>query len=201
MVRARQAAELILRAYPQADSRATEAATAELIQLLRTLTSEELGWIMDPRTGIKARCKFLPTPADIMELIRERCAARDAVTASEPRGYQKFEPSPWSEEDERIYRRSGPFEPFPKLYDALKATGELELTAGQTFDVLQGASRELAVNGLDAAKAVLRRTKHQSVLDLEQRLADMKLCSPAKSDATPSLRKHLEDTGYLPKKE
>lgn len=45
---------------------------------------------MDARDGIKARCKFLPTPADINELVSAKHKARDFVQP--PRGYQKLEP-------------------------------------------------------------------------------------------------------------
>lgn len=188
---ATRAAESILRGYPQSDQRANMEFMTELTKLMATLTSEELGWIMDPREGIKARCKFLPTPADIMELIREKCAARDAVTASEPRGYEKFEPSPWTEEDVRRYNVRQKARPFPALYAKLEEVNAQDLLDGQTFDVLYSASRELAVSGLDAAMSVLRRTMAASREDLERKLADMKLSGPPKSDLTPQLRKLL----------
>jgi len=82
--------EVILRAYPQADLRATEATAAELSQFIATLTARELAWVMDARDGIKARCKFLPTPADVNELVAERHKARDFVQP--PRGYRKLGP-------------------------------------------------------------------------------------------------------------
>lgn len=82
---------MILRAYPQADTKATEATAAELTQFISTLTDRELAWVMDVRDGIKARCKFLPTPADINELLAERHKARDFV-AETTGGYRKLQP-------------------------------------------------------------------------------------------------------------
>ncbi len=70
--------------------RATEATAAELTQFISTLTSRELAWVMDARDGIKARCKFLPTPADVNELLAEKHKARDFVQP--PRGYRKLGP-------------------------------------------------------------------------------------------------------------
>lgn len=45
---------------------------------------------MDVRDGIKARCKFLPTPADVNELLAERHKATDFVQP--PRGYRRLGP-------------------------------------------------------------------------------------------------------------
>lgn len=80
-----------MRAYPQADTKATEATAAELTQFISTLTARELAWVMDVRDGIKARCKFLPTPADINELLAEKHKARDFV-ADTTGGYRKLQP-------------------------------------------------------------------------------------------------------------
>lgn len=87
------AAESILRAYPSTDARASEAYAKELLQFLATLSEQELEWVMDVRHGIKARCKFLPGPADINELLNEKRAARDAYSPSPTTGgYQKLQP-------------------------------------------------------------------------------------------------------------
>lgn len=68
-------------------------------ETLSYLTDEELGWLTDPREGLATRCKFLPTPADVFELIRERKAARDAVRPA-PTTYRRLadEKGPWDEE-------------------------------------------------------------------------------------------------------
>jgi len=91
LARGSRAAEVILRAYPQADARVTEAFAAELTQFISTLTEQELGWVMDTRNGIKAKCKFLPTPADINELIAERRAASEFIRPGTS-GYRKLGP-------------------------------------------------------------------------------------------------------------
>lgn len=90
-MKAGRATEVILRAYPQADAKATEATAAELTSFLATLTDEELSWVLDTRSGIKTRCKFLPTPADIAELVRERHEFRRKLEPGNS-GYRRFRP-------------------------------------------------------------------------------------------------------------
>ena len=67
-------------------------------ETLTHLTDEEMGWITDPREGLATRCKYLPTPADVFELIRERRAARDRINPHTT--WNKLEPisGPWDAE-------------------------------------------------------------------------------------------------------
>lgn len=193
LAEASRAAEVILRAYPQADARATEDFVAELTKLLASLSPEELGWVMDLREGVRARCKFLPTPADIMEVVREKAAARASVMASEPKGYQRIEPSAWTEDDRRRYLQPRRYRPFPKLFDRLEADGDEALLLNQTFDALMYASRELAIHGPDAAKAALRRNQPPSLEALNARLEEVKAAMPSVSDASPRLKAWLAE--------
>jgi hypothetical protein len=52
---------------------------AGFTETLSHLTDEELAWVCDPREGVQTRCKFLPTPADVFEVIRDRRARLEAV--------------------------------------------------------------------------------------------------------------------------
>ena len=146
------AAESILRAYPQADARTSEATAAELTQFLSTLTEQELAWVMDVRNGIKARCKFVPSPADLNELIADRRAKKDQFEPSSGGGYQRFTPAPWTEEDERVAAVRRTYNPFPRLSAAFDAEREL---LQRTFDTLFDASAALARDGHAAARLVL----------------------------------------------
>lgn len=61
-----------------------------LTETLEVLTDEELAWITDRREGLATRCKYLPTPADVFELIREKRAWRDRINP--PTTWQKLTP-------------------------------------------------------------------------------------------------------------
>lgn len=52
-----------------------------LTDTLEALTDEELAWVSDPREGVHTVCKFLPTPADVFDLIRKRREAADKFKA------------------------------------------------------------------------------------------------------------------------
>ena len=122
---------------------------AGLTETLKALTPQELEWVSDIRDGIQTRCKFLPTPADIFELIREKVAARDKIKATRAAGIEYFE-SVCTPADLNPPKRK--FNPFPKLARAFK--GEPHLLE-RSFDCLFSASKALATDSVDAARTVL----------------------------------------------
>lgn len=75
---ARDAYRVIMRGRPEYGQESPEY-TAGFIETLSHLTPEELAWVTDPRDGVHTRCKFLPTPADVFELIREKQAIREKI--------------------------------------------------------------------------------------------------------------------------
>lgn len=78
-----------------------------LTETLEALTDEELEWVSDVRNGIQTRCKFLPTPADLFDLIREKAAARDKCKPAFTtwRNFDK-ETGPWDEETDYERKQS-----------------------------------------------------------------------------------------------
>lgn len=156
---AARAAEVILRAYPQADSKATEASAAELTQFISTLTAKELAWVMDVRSGIKARCKFLPTPADINELIAERTKASEFITPTTG-GYRKLSKA----DEERIEQPPG-------------------MVRKQQVLELLGYDPSAPTKRTSMAELV-----PPSASDIEGLGKALKLKQPAVSDATPQLK-------------
>lgn len=82
----------ILKGRPETD-RESPHYVRDMVEVLSELTPEEHGWLRDTREGLAARCKFLPTPADVFEFIRERKAkAEQFKPAHNTWGY--FEPDP-----------------------------------------------------------------------------------------------------------
>lgn len=63
----------ILKGRPETE-RESPAYVRDMVEVLSELSPEEHGWLRDTREGLATRCKFLPTPADVFELIRERKA-------------------------------------------------------------------------------------------------------------------------------
>ena len=65
-----------------------------LTETLEALTDQELAWVSDVRDGIQTRCKYLPTPADLFELIREKKARAEQFKPIPPRNVLKPDPVP-----------------------------------------------------------------------------------------------------------
>jgi hypothetical protein len=79
----------IIGAYPDS-GRATPEYIASMVEAIANLTSEEIDEVMDPRTGIVARSKFLPTIAEVHEIFREKKAMEDAERAKEEAARNRF---------------------------------------------------------------------------------------------------------------
>lgn len=115
--------------------------------------------MLHPLTGLAARCKFLPTAADVMEFVEGRKSRFEPpVSMLTDSGYKRFEvsrrvPAPPARK---------PFRPFPKLWDAFADDPEMlrildgkASRVGISFETLDGAARMLATKGTDAARDFL----------------------------------------------
>lgn len=78
-----RAMKRILVNYPQSE-RLNPLYMTALAEALSVLTHEELGWVMDPREGVATRTRYLPTPADCWDVIRDRQARKDRFAPSVP---------------------------------------------------------------------------------------------------------------------
>lgn len=73
---------------------------AEMVECLSWLTPEEHRWLAHPRDGLQTVCKFLPTPADVHQFLRERQAKAEQFKPA-PTVYRKIEDdpnAPWNQE-------------------------------------------------------------------------------------------------------
>jgi len=113
-----------------------------MAELLSTFPADMLRTMTDPRLGISAKHKFLPTQADVLEFAEAWRNRRESVR------------------DLRQGRVPEPIglgvkaEPFPKLWAAFASEPEL---LHRTFDTLSDASRALVIHGREAAAGILRR--------------------------------------------
>lgn len=147
MAAATAAVKTILRGRPEISSENPDYLVG-ITETLSYLTPEELGWITDPRDGIATRCRFLPTPADVFDLIREKREIKEKRDAERLR-LDRFKTKPVFSTTRRIALTC----PFPALEAAFGETHDLR----QPFDILCDASRMLATRGRDAALTVLIR--------------------------------------------
>lgn len=70
MQKAHEAITAILKGRPETKAE-NKAYLAEIVECFSYFTDQELTWISDPRDGLRVRCKYLPTPADAYEIIKE----------------------------------------------------------------------------------------------------------------------------------
>lgn len=135
-----KAAKAIITRYPEY-GKAPPEYLAGLAKLLATYEGDVLAEMTDLRSGISARHKFLPTPADFVEfadqIFARRASMRDLRNGRVP------EP----------IGRGGKPRPFPRLFDAFQQEPALLV---RTFDTLSEASKALARHGTEAARDVLR---------------------------------------------
>ena len=116
---------------------------AGIAELLASYSLDIVRTMTDSRIGISARCKFLPTQADIVEFA-EALESRRHATRDLRQGRVA----------ERPYERKAI--PFPSLWAAFREEPAL---LERTFETLADASRALAQNGRESAEGILRRGK------------------------------------------
>lgn len=139
----RDAAKTILSRYPDYGKSPPEY-LAGIAELLADIPPENLRVMVDPRIGISAKHKFLPTQADILEF-DEQIEARRYATRDLRQGRV---PEPIGLGVKAM--------PFPKLAAAFKDQPHL---LQRSFDCLFDASKALATQGRDAAETILKRGK------------------------------------------
>lgn len=100
---ARTAAKRILSAYPDY-GKAPPEYIINFAEALSYLTESEIEVVLDIRSGVVSRCQFLPTIADVHELLREHEKGQ-AQFARTDSGYTRFgqDFGPW--DDETDYER------------------------------------------------------------------------------------------------
>jgi len=70
-----------------------------MVETLAWLTDEERAWLTHPRDGLNTVCKFLPTPADVHEFLRnKRTKAAEFIPAHTPYKRLAEETGPWDKE-------------------------------------------------------------------------------------------------------
>lgn len=135
-----QTAKAIVTRYPEY-GKAPPEYLAGLAKLLATYPDDVLATMADIRIGVSARCKFLPTPAEIVEF-GERIEDRRAALKDVRNGRV---PEPIG--------NGGKAVPFPLLFSFFRNEPEL---LQRTFETLYDASRALAIDGKEAAAAILK---------------------------------------------
>jgi hypothetical protein len=134
-----RAIAIIISSYPPDLAREAKQYAVALMAHVEQYPIRIIERLCDYRTGIQTRSKFPPTIADIVafcseqierERIMEKPLRRPMLT--------NYSREPWQC-------------PFPKLQAAFP---DRDL-CGPPFDVLNGASRALAMHGVDAARAIL----------------------------------------------
>ena len=118
---------------------------ADMVQALAWVTPEEHSWLTDPRNGIATKCRFLPTPADVFEFIREKQAKVD-----------QFKPG-WSPSSGPIIKASE-YDPRPEA-----SLRKAQVRALLGYDPIVGrdakVKRDLAPATDDDLDELKRRTK------------------------------------------
>lgn len=89
---ARQTLSTILKGRPDTTAENPKY-LAEMVEALSWITPEEHAWLTDPREGLHTVCKFLPTPADVHQFLRERRARAEQFRPA-PTAYRKIEDDP-----------------------------------------------------------------------------------------------------------
>lgn len=144
----KRAAKKILASFPDY-GKAPPEYVVNLAESLSYLNEDELSVVLHPLNGVAARCKFLPTFADIFAVLVEHRAKQEQFKPAHT-AYKRFEPAP-----ETPVKVDTVFRPFPKLWAAF--SDEPGLMKGHTFEALSEAARSLAMFGKDAARDVLAR--------------------------------------------
>lgn len=138
-----QAAKTIVTRYPEY-GKAPPEYLAGLAKLLATYPDDVLATMTDIRIGVSARYKFLPTPAEIVEF-GERIEERRESMRDIRKGRI---PEPIGS--------GGKAEPFPRLFATFRSEPDL---LKRSFETLFDASRALATQGEESARAVLKAGK------------------------------------------
>lgn len=81
---------------------------AEMVESMAYLTDEELAWLAHPRDGLQTVCKFLPTPADVHEFLRNKRAKAEQFqpAATAWRKIEEEPNAPWNRETDAERKRA-----------------------------------------------------------------------------------------------
>lgn len=147
MRRAAEALKILLVGRPDY-GKESPSYTAGITDTLAWLSDQELAWLTDPREGLHTVCQFLPTPADVHGFLKAKRIKEDQFTPAK---------CTLNRHDYRVLDEPRqPFRPYRQLWEAF--AGEPHLLKPRdtlTFDRLTEASKRLATEGREAARAVL----------------------------------------------
>lgn len=86
-----EVAEKLLTSYPDY-GKAHESYLLTITELLASLSDDVIAAVLDLKTGVRARCSFLPTVADIVKCADEYIAKRDQFKPPPREGIHKLLP-------------------------------------------------------------------------------------------------------------
>ena len=137
---ARELASKILKRYPDY-AKCTPEYLAAITEVLASCDYRTQRRLEDIITGISARHAFLPTVADFVKFVDELNPRASTFNRSEYRV---------------LNEPRQPFRPYPKLWEAFADEPHLlKVRDSLNFDRLTQASKRLATEGREAARAVL----------------------------------------------
>jgi hypothetical protein len=99
-------AETLLNSYPDY-SKAPETYVLSIADVLSQLSDDVAVAVLDLKTGVRAKCSYLPTVADIVKCADEYIAARDRFKPAPRTGIHKLLPRPTEPEPTPEQRRRG----------------------------------------------------------------------------------------------
>lgn len=133
----------ILNSYPDY-AKSTPAYTAGIVEVLARYPQAIQEALADPMRGVRSRCTFLPTIADIVK-IGDEFTAEQARQADSRKRYAGLHRTP-------VEYHATSFNPFPKLTEAFYDEPHL---LQKPFDVLLEAYKRLHFGSYDETRAFL----------------------------------------------
>lgn len=126
---------------------------AALTECLAHLTADELAAVNDPRNGLATTTKFLPTPGDVHEFLRDRRAKAEQFRSHPTSGYKRLmdetpDPRPPTlEERKAVVLRELGYDPqqrtSPKRVLVEPTAAEVEVTIANLKTPSEPISNEL----------------------------------------------------------
>ena len=142
---ARQWAGKVLNSYPDY-GKAPPSYTASIVEIFAAYPVHIQEALADKKSGVVAKCEYLPTVAAIVKLAEEleqQHERREAIKAK-PKRYAEPLPPPST------------YCPYPQLWRAFHASPEL---LDAPYEILDRACKVLVLQGKQAAENVLKASK------------------------------------------
>ena len=81
--------------YRKGEANDPEIYTAAIAATLAEFTDDVVEFVTDPRTGLPATCKWLPTVAEVREACKKRAEAVENIKILHERGYTQTADGRW----------------------------------------------------------------------------------------------------------